>query len=241
MNRPKPHNAPKTSSGNAEDEASVQALIEEIDSEVKAAEIKKFFEKHGKAVMAGLVAVIVGTAIASTWSGMVQQQKEKDTSALIALLDKDASNMTADQIKANMLDIRKMGQEAGSAGHRMAARFAEAGSLLSDGKHEDAVKVLEAVRADEALSPLYRDYALLMAVQARMGKDDPDRLLSDLAPLLTEGNAWALSAHETAAILESKKGDKDKALEHLKVIMETPDATAPAVERAKILARLYRQ
>jgi hypothetical protein len=223
------------------DDVTVQALFDEIDSEVKAKQFSEFMNRYGIYVAVAVLALILGTAGYSTWSNMRGQDNQRDTSNLITLMDKDPASLSDEEAKAGMQAYDKMAKEGTSTGHKMIARFAEAGTLLEKGDTDAALASLRALRSDGSIKPLYRDYALLMEIRARMDKDAPEKVLEDMKPLLESGNAWRISALEIAAMLEAKRGDKAKALEHLKAMTETPDVPLAAVERAKLLTRLYQQ
>lgn len=233
--------APSPSKGSDVDDASVQALFEEIDSEVKAKQVEGFLKKHGVAIAIAMLTVVLGTAAGSTYMKMQMQDSENATRSLITMMDKDFAALSDDAAKATILDMQKMGTEEKSAGHRMVANLAAAGTLLANGKNEEAIKILDMVRNDKSIKPMYQDYALLLSVRARTGTDDAKKLLSELSLLLEPNNPWYLSALEAAAVLQARAGEKDKALLSLQTIMETADASQAAVERAKTLARLYRQ
>lgn len=220
-------------------DASVQALFEEIDSEVKAEQFQNFVKKHGALLIVAMLLLVLAVAGFNTWIRMHAEDQRKDSAALIDLIDRDIESVPEDQAKATFLGLEKMADEGTAEGHRAFARLAEAGMLLRSGKEDTAVEVLKILRADNTVRPLYRDYALLMSVRARLGKSDPQVLINELKPMLTTENPWRLSACETAAMLYAQKDDKPKALEFLKSIIDTPDAPLAAVERARSLTRLY--
>lgn len=92
-------------------DAEAQALIEEIDAEVKADQVKQFITRYGNTIAGLIVALILATAIGSTMSTMKLQQQEKDSEVLITMLDKDLDKTSADEVKATILDLGKMARE----------------------------------------------------------------------------------------------------------------------------------
>jgi hypothetical protein len=234
-----PRTPPTAPPANKPSDASVQALFEEIDSEVKAEQLQNFIKQHGTLLLIGALMLVLVVAGFNTWQRMRAEDQRKDTSELISLMDRDVEKLTPDESKATFLGLEKMGSEGASGGHRALARLAEAGMLFRTGKESDAITVLKKLQDDNTVRPLYRDYALLQSVRARLGKADPQALITELQPILKTENPWRLSACETAAMLYAQKGDKPKALEFLKSIIDTPDTPLAAVERARSLSRLY--
>lgn len=221
------------------EDASVQMLLEEIDSEVKAAQLGKFFEAYGKYVAAGILAVIIGTAGTSMWMNARTQRQENDSAMLGALMDKDVEGMPDNDAKNLLQAYAEFEHNAASDGHKTIARFAEASVLIKKGETDAAIAGLNALREDGAVPPIYRDYALLLSLRLRMDHDDPQKVLDALKPLLAPGNDWQMSASEMAALLYAKMGQKDQALTYLKTIIDTPGVPVPVRERALQLQHLY--
>lgn len=222
------------------DELSVQSLIDEINEEVKAKQITDFLKRYGNYIIAALLATVVGTAGINTWANMRVQQQEADSAKLIALIDADTGNLSEEETKEALKAYITLGKEAPSEGHKVVARFAEVAVLLKKGEGEAGFSRLAELRAEPGLAPVYRDYTLLLEARARMDKDEPQKVLDLMKPILTEGNPWHLSATEVAAMLHAKMGQKDKAVELLKMIVEADGIAAAARERAQQLLRLYR-
>ncbi|MBY0428777.1 MAG: tetratricopeptide repeat protein, partial [Alphaproteobacteria bacterium] len=168
------------------------------------------------------------------------KQEEIDSEALISLLYKDLDKTGSDEIKATILDLGKMAKEGSGEGHRVAASLGQAGSYFKQGQTDEGIKALQALSADTSVKPLYRDFAKLLDIRARIDKDDAQKLLGDLVPLLDAKNPWHISATELSAVLYAKLGQKDKAVEQLNKLLIDPDASSAVVERAKLLGRVYK-
>ncbi len=221
-------------------DSEAQALIEEVDAEVKAEQVKNFLTRYGNIILGCIIALIVATAVGSTMSSMKAQQQEKDSEALISLLDKDLDKTGADEIKATILDLGKMAKEGSGEGHRIAAYLGQAGSYFKEKNTDEGIKALQALAADTSVKPLYRDFGKLLEIRARADKDDAQKLLAELTPLLDAKNPWHISATELSAVLYAKLGQKDKAVEQLNKLLIDPDASSAVVERAKLLGRVYK-
>lgn len=220
-------------------EVGAQALIEEIDQEVKAKQAVDFLKKHGKAMAAILLAVILGTAIASAYGNMKTAQQERDTQALIALMQRNPDQLSQDEYKQALKTYVTIGEQGAGEGARVIGRLAEAGLLLAKGERETAVKRLDDMAKATNIRPLYRDFALLMKIRALTDTQDAQQLQDELKPLLDAKNPWYLSALEESAVLYAKAGKKDEAVAQLQGILNTEDAPLSAKERAGLLMRHY--
>lgn len=220
-------------------DGSVQALMEEIDQEVKAKQAIDFLKKYGKTILGVLLAVIVGTAIASTYSNLKTAQQERDSQALIALMDRNPAQFSEDEFKQALKTYVAIGEQGAGEGQRVIGRLAEVGLLLSKGERETASKRLQDMQKASDLRPLYRDFALLMDIRLRTDSDDAQKLQDVLKPLLDVKNPWYLSALEQSAVLYAKAGKKDDAVAQLQGILNTEDAPLSAKERANLLMRQY--
>ena len=99
---------------------------------------------------------------------------------------------------------------------------------------EAAAARLEAVAADPALPPRYRDLAVLKAVMAT-----PDAAVEErrarLEAIAGPGAPYRLLAEEQLALLAVEAGDADAALARLAAILEDAEATPGLRERARQL------
>ncbi len=225
---------------NASIDADAQALIDEVDAEVKAEQVKTFFTRYGNFIAGLLIAVIVAVAAGNTMINMRMQDQEKDSEQLITLLDKDLDKVSGDEAKATILDLGKMAAAGSGEGHRVAAGLGEAGSYFKQGNTEAGLKALATLSSDDSIKPLYRDYAKLLSIRARADKDDVQKLIDEMRPLLDAKNPWHISALELSAVFYAKLGQKDKAIEQLNKMVIDPEASTAVVERAKLLSRVYK-
>ncbi|NDE90922.1 MAG: hypothetical protein EB059_07280 [Alphaproteobacteria bacterium] len=221
-------------------DAEAQALLDEVDAEVKAEQLKNFLTRYGNVIIAILVIAVLGTALGTTLTNMKTRNQETDSEKLITLLDKELDKVSPDEAKATLLDLHKMAAEGSGEGHRIAARLGEAGIQLTTNQYDDGIKSLQALSADHSVQPLYRDYAKLLELRARADKDDAQKIIDELAPLLDAKNPWHISALELSAVLYAKLGQKDKAVEQLNKLVIDVDASSAVVERAKLLSRVYK-
>ncbi len=232
------HSQGKT--GRGQENASVQALFDEIDAEVKAERFEKFIKRYGLYIAAAVLLAVVATGAVNVWQNWTIQQRQKETAMLIALMDSDPAALDDTALKAVLKSLITLGKSGHGEGIRLAARSAEISILLRKGQKEAAVERLDAMRKDESLRPLYRDYAALQHVRARLDDAKPEDLAAEIASLLADDNPWRLSALQTAALIDAKMGKRDAAIAKLQRIVDAVDAPLAGREEAQRLLRLYK-
>ncbi len=231
---------PTTPPPRKDDDPNVQALFEEIDAEVKAESFRKFLERYGNLILAGVAAIVLGTLVFNLYTNWIQKEQQKETAILLALMDRDPSTFTDEDLKSVLETYVRLGKEGHGAGIRLAAAVSEASVLQKKGQKDAAIQRLDQLHNDGSIPRLYRDYALLQEVRMAMDGGDAAKLLSQLQPLLADGNAWQLSALQLAALLEAKQGHADKAVAYLQRVIDAPDASVAAREESLQLLRLYK-
>lgn len=232
--RPNPRPLP------TEDDASVQALINEVNDEVKAENIRKFFERYGNLIAAAVILVILATGGVSTFLNWQRAEQEKDTTLLIAVMDRDVTTMSDDDLKMMLQQLVHLGKNGHGEGIRFAAGVTEASALSKKGQKEAALARLAALSTDTSIQPMYRDFALLQKIRMQVDDGDAATLARELAPLTAADSAWHVSALQLAAMLDAKLGKMDDAAVKLRRILDAQDTPIAAREEAAQLLRLYK-
>ncbi|MBI3419766.1 MAG: tetratricopeptide repeat protein [Proteobacteria bacterium] len=224
-----------------ESDPSVQALIDEIDAEVKAENFEKFLKRHGKYIFGAIAAVILGTALANAYTGWMHSEQQKETATLITAMDRDPAALPEADLKMVLEALIRLGKNGHGQGIRLAAGLSEASILFQKDQKDAALERLEQLQKDTTFEPLYRDYVLLQIVRARLDSGKADELLARLNPLVqAEDNPWRLSALQLAALLEARQGHMQEAAAKLQAIVDAPEAPLAAREQATQLMRLYK-
>ena len=223
-----------------EDDASVQALIDEVNDEVKAENLRKFFERYGKFLMGGVIALIVAVAAFNFYQNFTRNMQEKETALLIAVMDRDPSTMSEEDLKAMMQELIRLGKDGHGEGIRFAAGITEASALQRKNQKDAAISRLDQLAKDTSIKDMYRDYALLQEIRMQVDTGDAAKLLRDVAPLTADSNPWHVSALQLAAILDAKLGHMDDAATKLRRILDAQDTPIAAREEAAQLLRLYK-
>ena len=211
-------------------------LFQEVDEELRRDQLTRQWQKYGKFVIAGLVAVVLATAAVVGWREYSQSQmikySERFTGAL-SLIQEDKANEAADALAA-------LAQDA-SIGYATLARFREAALKAADGDHAAAADIYDAVAKDGGVDSLYADLAALYYVLHRLEDGDPAELAERLEPLLAEDGPWRHSARELSALLALRSGDTEKATAEYTQLADDQNTPAGARARAAEMLRALKQ
>jgi hypothetical protein len=206
----------------------VSDIFREVDEDVRAQEYVRLWKTYGKYVIAGMVAIVVGTAGSVAWRNYTTEKMRAEGdkyAAAKALLDQGKYADSA-------LAFETVGKESG-AGYALVARLQAAEALIRAGKTDEAVKAYDAIAADGSYDKVYRDLATLSSVMQQLDTGDPAALKARLETLNTEENAWRFSAQEMLAALALKTGQPDTAKDLFKGLSESATAPAGIRDRAK--------
>lgn len=201
-------------------------FIREVDEEVRQERAQDLWHRYGRYVLGAAVAIVLATAAGVFWQNYQQQQRTVDSHAFI-----EAVTLAGQDEPQSALDRLSALAAEGTPGYALLARLREAGVLAQTGDTEAAVIVYRAIADDGDASPLYRDYARLMAVLHEVDSIEPEEAETQLATLLAGDNAWRFSARELVALAALRAGSNDKARELLEA--NAQDADAPQGIRAR--------
>ncbi len=180
-------------------------IFTEVDEEVRRDQAFKYWQRYGKYMVAGAVAIVVATGGYVAWRDWDRKQAAAEGARFIAATDLAAQGQAAPAATA-FADIVKDGR----AGYAALARLREA-ALKSDAG--DAAGAAEIYRGDRRR---FQCGARLARCRERVGgaavagTADPAELERQLAPLTTPRSAWRHVAWEAIAIAAMRSGDTAK-------------------------------
>jgi len=206
----------------------VSDIFREVDEDVRAQEYLRLWKTYGKFVIAGMFAIVLGTAGSVIWRNYQnnKMQKEGDQFALAVADFQAGSNAKA----AKLFD--QIAKESGK-GYGLLAKLQQAEVLIKQGKKDEAVKIYNEVAADGHYDKVYRDLASLSAAMQLMDTGDPQMLETRLEALDTKDSPWRFSAQELLAALAIRKGDQKTAEDLFKGLSENDAAPSGIRSRAK--------
>lgn len=201
-------------------------IFQEIDEELRRENFAKLWQRYGSYVIGLAVLIVVAVAAVVGWRAYqlrVHQVEGERYSLALDLArqgkDKDATDVFAE-----------LGRQA-HGGHATLARLEEAALKAKGGDTKGAVALYDALAADSAADPAYRDLAALMAAQYELKDGDPQAIIARVAPLTSATSPWHPTALELMALAQLKAGNKAEARAVYQRIAD--DLAAPQGLRAR--------
>lgn len=202
------------------------SFIRELEEDMRKHRMDQLWKRFGKAFTIGGTVVVLATVGYVWWQGDMMARNQQASSQLAQTLQQ-LTDSNGQDIAA------KLSEQAQAMPSALAAltQFYAAGINPSDSK------ALEAVRANSAVAPLYRDLASLLLIQQQVGQQGSDaaKLVADLAPLRAEGQPWRFSALELTGLLQMELNDNTSAKATLETLRDSKDAPAAMRQRAAAL------
>lgn len=205
-------------------------IFREVDEELQQERAATLWKKYGGWVIALCVGIVLAVAGNVFWRDYQANQRAEQAAAYAdaaALLGENKPREAAAAFAALADD--------GDAGYAAIARLSQAAALVEADDIPAAAETYMAIANDASVPAPYGDLARLHGVRLRIGTADAPTLHSDLAPLLTPGNAWEPLARETEAAIAIQEGDIDSARETLKLIADNPETPGQLRQRASEL------
>jgi len=204
----------------------VSDIFQEIDEELRRENFAKLWQRYGAYVIGLAVLIVVAVAAAAGWRAyqLRVHQVEGERYSLALDLARQGKDMDATDVFA------ELGRQA-HGGHATLARLEEAALKAKRGDTKGAVAVYDALAADGAADPAYRDLARLLAAQYELKDGDPKAVIARVAPLTSATSAWHPTALELMALAQLKAGNKAEARAVYQRI--TDDLAAPQGLRAR--------
>jgi len=214
----------------------VADIFEEVDEELRRDRAKILWDKYGKIVVAVAVLIVLATTGNVFWRNYTEGQRIENARQFL-----EASGLAATSQQDQAIDAFLTLAADAQAGYALIARFRAAGLKADAGDAEGAVADYRALAADGDVEPLYREFAVLMAVMSEGDSADPGALLQDLEPLSAAGKPWRHTARELAAVQHLRLGDSARAREVLTELADDLEAPRGVRARASELLRALGQ
>ncbi|MBI3452964.1 MAG: tetratricopeptide repeat protein [Rhodospirillales bacterium] len=200
-------------------------IFREVDEDLRRDRAVQLWKRYGNWVIAGALALVIGTAGYVAWQDWQRRQAEADGVRFVTALDLiQAGNR--DRAAISFADIARTGR----AGYAVLARFYEA-ALLAQTDIPAAIATYREIAADSSVDREMRDIATILAALNAIDSPGAGDAVEDLAALAGSASPWRFTALEIAAISAMKKGEMGKAKESYTKISDDP--AAPAGIRAR--------
>ncbi len=215
------------------DQTEDDALIREIDAEMREEQMHKLWKAYGNIIIGVAVAIVAIVAGYQGWNTYTTNQRmsegEQFNSAVMLSQSGD--------IEGAITDLQMLGENAGS-GYGVLARFREAALLSSRGDNEGAAFIYRALGEDKSVDSALSGMALVLGAFQELGSSGAPRddLIRRLGTINHDASPWRHSAREVLALIAVEQGRRLEAAKLLGDI--ATDATAPQGirSRAKNLA-----
>lgn len=196
------------------------SFIDEVTEEVRRERLFKLARRYGWIVVLALVLVIGGAAFLEWRKAQARSAAQDLGDRIFAALEVDGAASRATRL--GEIDADGVGTAL--------VRMLEAAELAqADAPRAGAV--LKSVAEDPQTPPIYRDLATLKLVLLADYPMFAEEKLERLDPLTAPGAPFRLLAQEQMALLAMDTGDRDRARDLLRPIIN--DAEAPVGQRQR--------
>ena len=210
-------------------------IFDEVSEDLRAERAKRLARRYGAWVVLAAVLVVAGVGAWQAWQWREQRQRAEVAAAYLGALRDAGAGPQAPGRAAAIETLDRLAREA-PEGYRTLARLRGAALKAEAGDAAGALASWDQVASDSSADRILRDLAVLLAVQHRLGGDDPAALEARLQPLQASDNPWRVLAQETGAWIALRAGREEQARDALKRLAEDP--TAPDGVRARAGALL---
>jgi hypothetical protein len=205
------------------------ALMREVDEELRRDQLKKMWDEYGTYILAGAVAVLLGVGGYKWWEGRKAAAAERAGAQFEQALELATTGKSDEAQKL----LKSIGS-SGSAGYAMLSELALAGQAVKAGNAEAAIAAYEAAAA-RASDPTVKDFARLQSVSLKIDSADFTEVQNRLNDLVADKNPWRYMARELVGISAVRAGRLDDARNMLAPLAADPRAPAAVRERAGAL------
>jgi hypothetical protein len=183
-----------------------ESFYREVDEELRRDQMKTYWERFGKLVIAGVVLLLALLGGVIWWQNQkVVKAGERSATLVEAFNEVDSGRKKAAIPKLDGL------VESGSDGHRAAALLTKAGLAAEADDLKGAAVLYKRIADDDGLSRPYRDLALVRMTAAELDSLPPQAVIDRLKGLAVPGNPWHGSAGEMVALSHLKLGKPQQA------------------------------
>ena len=207
-------------------------IFREIDEELRRDKAAKVWARYQTPIIVVAILIVAAAAGWRAYDYYRTRQAQEAGAKYEAALQLSRDGKSAES-EAALGDIAK----TGPAGYALLARF-RAASESSARDPDGAVKIYDALAADNAADATLRELAKLRAAFLRVDKADAGEIQRRLEPLAQAGQPFRNSARELLALAAFKRNDLDAAGKWLDMIVIDAQAPADIRQRAEALLGL---
>ena len=175
-----------------------ESFYREVDEELRRDQVRTYWERYGKAFIAGVVLLLAAIAGALWWKNQQEVEAGRRGAELIAALDQvEAGNKAAAAPKLDAL------AKSDAPGYRAAALLSKASLAVQANDLAGAAALYRQIADNEDFARPYRDLALVRLTHIEFDSlmnGKAQTVVDRLKPLAVAGNPWFGSAGEMVGI-----------------------------------------
>jgi len=203
------------------------ALLREIDEDLKQERLTDAWNKYGNYAIAGALALVIGVAGTKFWQSYDLDNRRAQSTQLAEAQRLADAGKTDDALAA----LDKLQADAG-AGYTMLARFRAAALISKKGDAAKAADAYAALADDSGIAALYRDLAVVLgALQELEAEPAGGKLTARAAEIAKGSGPWRFNAREIEALAALGGGDKKAADAIFQALSQ--EASAPRGVKAR--------
>ena len=215
------------------DAAQKDVFLREVDEAVRKDRMSDAGKRYGIPAAVLLVLGLAGFGGYLWWQGEQRAEAEAEAVTLTRALDRVDAGQDAGAVTE--LDPLLTSEVVG---YRVAAQLAQAGLAIDAGDDAKAVRLFEAVAADDEAPRPFRDFATIRAVAAQYDEIAPARVVERLKPIATPGAPMFAPAAELLAMAYVETGKPELAGPLFAEIARDEEAPETLRARARQMAGL---
>ncbi len=207
------------------------AFFREVDEELRRDELLSFWQRWGRWVIVGVIAVILAFGGYLFWQHRQEVAAGEQGEQFATVFDDLAANNSA-AATPKLAELVASDSQA----MRAMALFTQADMLLARDDLKGAAAKFAEVANDAELDQVYRDLALVRQTSAEFDTMQPQAVIGRLQGLASKENAWFGSAGELVAAAHLRMDRPDLALRVFQDIAATEDVPESIRQRVVQMA-----
>lgn len=224
-----------TSPKEAEHDPEFEGLMAEIEADLREQELRKLWERYGKAIIAALVVAIAVAVGVQLW----RQHQAEQRLELAAHYEQAEAALQAGKTEDALAFFTEVARNKGE-GLGNLAELERAAILLDRHDLTGALAAYRAVAENPKADRALRDLAVVLEVTHSIDTADPKTLEPLLAPLEDPGDPFHASATELQGLLAAKEGNPARAATLMDQLLADPATPQAMRARAEDLANYYK-
>jgi hypothetical protein len=211
-------------------------LFSEIQEELRQEKAIKFWKTYHKPLLIGVLTVVAGIVVYSSWTQHAHNKAEEAAAELIEVAHVAAQGDTTQAFLRLIALERNTSRKASYIATIVRCSITLESASTSDEEKAQAFTQLYELAKNKKLSRIWADLALLKAVYYALATSSQTQHIEEhLADLSAAGRPYRAMACELSAVHALQKGDKAKSRALFEQILEDAGASPSMKDRATLM------